>query len=359
MDSQPQPSPPPAPSDAPTTLPFGPFAGRDVAYVAVADPGYLLDLVRERVGSDILRAEAARALAMRARLVPIGEPWPGGAGPVGALMPPEPLASSAPSGAARWASHAGSPHALETRRDAGLVAAARAVARWLAAARPWQVALIAAAAIAVVIVIAGHRPPGATRLDAANSLVEAPRSAIVLPTSFAAAVPDREASRAASGNGGSGSNGPGKNNVGATPALPAAAAGPPPPCGARVPGAIPAESAADYLDTFQAVEFEVVQGKDTGKVTFLNSAIPYAGTFYVAIFPDDYAAFPEPPAIYLAGRCIVVQGTIELYRGAPQIVLRHPDDLRIVGDAVSSASDGRAPPTPSIADQQPTKTRGQ
>lgn len=44
-----------------------------------------------------------------------------------------------------------------------------------------------------------------------------------------------------------------------------------PTCDVRVPGAIPAESAGDHLDTFQAVEFEVVQAKDTGRVTFLNS----------------------------------------------------------------------------------------
>jgi micrococcal nuclease len=104
------------------------------------------------------------------------------------------------------------------------------------------------------------------------------------------------------------------------------------------------------LDTFQAVEFEVVQAKDTGRVTFLNSRIPYAGAFYVAIFPDDYGAFPEPPAVYLAGRCIVVQGTIETYRGAPQIVLRHPDDLRILED----------PPAPMSSDapSAPRRPRG-
>lgn len=107
------------------------------------------------------------------------------------------------------------------------------------------------------------------------------------------------------------------------------------PCGARVAGAIPAESAGDHLDTHQAVEFEVVRAKDTGKVTFLNSHEPFQSHFYAAVFPTDYAAFPAPPAEYFAGKCIVVQGRIELYRGAPQIVVRGAGDVRVV--------DGRRP----------------
>jgi hypothetical protein len=113
-----------------------------------------------------------------------------------------------------------------------------------------------------------------------------------------------------------------------------------PPCGARIPGAIPAESAADFLDTHQAVEFLVVGTKDTGKVTFLNAHEPYQGHFYVAIFPSDYDLYPAPPAQYFKGRCIVVQGRIERYRGAPQIVLRGPEDVRVV-EGVQALDDGR------------------
>ncbi len=105
------------------------------------------------------------------------------------------------------------------------------------------------------------------------------------------------------------------------------------PCGARVAGAIPAELAGDHLDTYQAVEFEVVRAKDTGKVTFLNSHEPFQSHFYAAVFPTDYADFPAPPAEHFAGKCIVVQGRIELYRGAPQIVVRGAEDVRVVAGA--------------------------
>jgi hypothetical protein len=102
------------------------------------------------------------------------------------------------------------------------------------------------------------------------------------------------------------------------------------PCGARLEGAVSAADAVNLVDTYQAVEFRVVRTHDTGRVTFLNSRDPYQGHFYVAVFPADYDRFPEPPAVHFDGRCIVVQGRIELYRGAPQIVLRSPDDVRII-----------------------------
>lgn len=160
-----------------------------------------------------------------------------------------------------------------------------------------------------------------------------PPAAVTAATPDAAAAPDAaaRAARAATGAtlatpapGGA----PGAVAAGRTAA---AAVDPSQPCGARVAGAIPAEAAADHLDTFQAVEFEVVRAKDTGKVTFLNSRDPYQGHFYAAVFPTDYADFPAPPATYLAGKCIVVQGRIERYRGAPQIVVRGAEDVRVVG----------------------------
>jgi micrococcal nuclease len=86
------------------------------------------------------------------------------------------------------------------------------------------------------------------------------------------------------------------------------------------------------VGSFQAVELRVVRTKDTGRVTFLNSHDPYEGHFYVAVFPGDYGEFPGPPVAFFRDRCIVVQGTIELYRGTPQIVLRSAGDVRVLED---------------------------
>ena len=54
----------------PGSLPTGPYAGLPIEDVALIDPDYLIDLVREGVGDATLRAEAARALATRDRLPP-------------------------------------------------------------------------------------------------------------------------------------------------------------------------------------------------------------------------------------------------------------------------------------------------
>jgi hypothetical protein len=101
-------------------------------------------------------------------------------------------------------------------------------------------------------------------------------------------------------------------------------------CGSLVEGTVAAEEALSWIDTYQAVEFRVVGAKDTGKVTFLNSHDPYAGHFYVVVFASDYDRFAESPVHLFEGRCVVVQGTIEMYRGAPQIVLRDPSDVRVL-----------------------------
>jgi DNA/RNA endonuclease YhcR with UshA esterase domain len=50
----------------------------------------------------------------------------------------------------------------------------------------------------------------------------------------------------------------------------------------------------------------------------------------VAIFPTLYDQFPAPPAQHFRGRCVVVQGRVELYRGTPQLVVQTADDIRVV-----------------------------
>lgn len=101
-------------------------------------------------------------------------------------------------------------------------------------------------------------------------------------------------------------------------------------CGSQTPGALNAEAAASHLGEVQTVEFQVVTTNNTGKVVYLNSHDPYQGHFYVAIFPDRWSEFPQPPETYFKGRCVTVRGKIELYRGTPQIVLRAARDIQIV-----------------------------
>jgi hypothetical protein len=310
-------------------LPFGPYAGLGVADVARLDPGHLLALVREGIGDAELRAAAAQVLARH-----------GAAG--GGLTPiPGPSGTRGPSDAHRSAVWRLAPWLL----GAGLgVAALR-----FGEGRSVSETPVPAGDAAATMEGYGAAPAGA---GAAGSTVAAATIAGAAPPA-ATEVPDPGGVDAAGGLPAPTSPpGPGPNTGGdgATSAAVSGAAiadagasgvatappgsyEPDAPCGARASGAVPAADASAHLDRFAAVEFPVMGAKDTGKVTFLNSHAPYQGHFYVAIFPDLYGAFPQPPASLLPGRCVVVQGRVEAYRGVPQIVLRDAADLRDLGPA--------------------------
>ena len=266
-------------------LPFGPYRGRGVDEVAVMDPGYLIEILGEAVGPAELRAEAARALASRGRL----------------SRDLEGVAS----------------HSLPRRRSCF----------WRGPVSGSRPAVLVGAILGLALLI------GLTALPDRIQLADSPGPQGAKERLNITSLPSTAAVTGGDVGGSAGQAEPPQS-------IDASA-----PCGARVPGAIPAASAADFLDTFQAVEFEVLRSKDTGRVTFLNSHDPYEGHFYVAIFPDDYPHFPSPPAQHFRGRCVVVQGSIESYRGTAQIVLRDPEDIRIVeGADDSSVEPGPAAP---------------
>jgi DNA/RNA endonuclease YhcR with UshA esterase domain len=73
----------------------------------------------------------------------------------------------------------------------------------------------------------------------------------------------------------------------------------------------------------------VVGTHNSGRAVFLNFAEDYQGTFSVVIFPDDWQKFPRPPETLFYGRRIRVQGQIEEYQGAPEIVVRDPWQIEV------------------------------
>lgn len=273
----------------PPTLPFGPYQNLTVAEVAILDPAYLAALVRAELGPPELRAAAAKA-----------------------LLEPQPQSLPAVMGAA-----AADPIPAPHRR-----------------ALHWVLGLGVAGAVALGMLDALGGLPGFTPSQAAGAPTVAP------PAAPATSAPTRIGRPHATAAGGSaatssalGTLQPVSRAAAALGQLSTAAApdGAASACAGRVPGAVTAEQAAGLVDTFQAVAFDVVGTKDTGKVTFLNSHQPYQNHFYVAVFPTLYDQFPAPPAQYFKGKCVVVQGQVALYRGTPQMVLQTVDDIRVVG----------------------------
>jgi len=79
-----------------------------------------------------------------------------------------------------------------------------------------------------------------------------------------------------------------------------------------------------------------------GKPTFLDFHDPYEGYFNCVIWQEDkqtgtlirdkfIEAFPPNPETYFLNKQVGVEGTIEIYKGTPEIVLEDPSQIWIVG----------------------------
>jgi DNA/RNA endonuclease YhcR with UshA esterase domain len=88
--------------------------------------------------------------------------------------------------------------------------------------------------------------------------------------------------------------------------------------------------AAAYNGQTIIVEGQVVDTYNSGKVVFLNFAEDFRNTFKVAIFPDAWPLFPTPPEEHYKNKIIQVTGQIQLYQNVPEIIVDHPDQIKIV-----------------------------
>ena len=73
--------------------------------------------------------------------------------------------------------------------------------------------------------------------------------------------------------------------------------------------------------------------KSKGKPTFLDFHDPYEGYFVCIIWEEDRQSFmetfPPNPESYFLDRKVRVEGAIDIYEGAPEIVLRNPSQIWI------------------------------
>ncbi|UCC89271.1 MAG: hypothetical protein JSV81_08165 [Anaerolineales bacterium] len=90
------------------------------------------------------------------------------------------------------------------------------------------------------------------------------------------------------------------------------------------------QEAAAFVGKTATVEGQVVDTYNSGKVVFLNFDEDYRYTFKVVIFPDAWPLFPQPPEEMYRGRLVRVTGQIEMYQGAPEIIVETPDAIEIL-----------------------------
>ena len=70
--------------------------------------------------------------------------------------------------------------------------------------------------------------------------------------------------------------------------------------------------------------------RSRGKPTFLDFEKPHpAEVFKAVIWGSDRGKFQQPPETTYARQQVCVTGRIELYRGAPEIIVRSPSQLAL------------------------------
>lgn len=105
---------------------------------------------------------------------------------------------------------------------------------------------------------------------------------------------------------------------------PAAAAEP------RITAAEAAQHAGEQVKVCGLVAGAKYAERSRGKPTFLDFEKPHpAEVFKVVIWGSDRGKFQQPPETTYARQQVCVTGRIELYRGAPEIIVRSPSQLAL------------------------------
>jgi hypothetical protein len=93
------------------------------------------------------------------------------------------------------------------------------------------------------------------------------------------------------------------------------------------PGTIAAATAADHVGQSVTVEGIVSDVHVAARAIFIDVGAPYPDEdFAGVIFSEDFGAFPNVTA--LEGNAVDISGTIQLYRGRPEIVLTSASQVR-------------------------------
>jgi micrococcal nuclease len=87
--------------------------------------------------------------------------------------------------------------------------------------------------------------------------------------------------------------------------------------------------ADDYYNQYVIIEGTIVDTYNSGKVCFLNFHTDYQ-YFTAVIFACDFPGFPYPPDTYYLGKKVQIIGIIKEYKGSPEIIIKTPDQIRIL-----------------------------
>jgi DNA/RNA endonuclease YhcR with UshA esterase domain len=80
------------------------------------------------------------------------------------------------------------------------------------------------------------------------------------------------------------------------------------------------------------VKGTIVDTYNSGDVCFLHFHSEWQSLFSVVIFACDIPGFPVIPDVYYQGKTVYIIGVIQEYKGSPEIIVKTPDQIRILGE---------------------------
>jgi ribosomal protein L40E/ribosomal protein L35AE/L33A len=89
------------------------------------------------------------------------------------------------------------------------------------------------------------------------------------------------------------------------------------------------EEAKNYVGQTKTVEGRIFKISKTSGNVYLRFHDPYQGYFYGMISSADLKKFPFDPINYYFGKEVRVTGKIELYQGAPRIIISSPSQVEV------------------------------
>ncbi|MBU7045170.1 MAG: thermonuclease family protein [Theionarchaea archaeon] len=87
--------------------------------------------------------------------------------------------------------------------------------------------------------------------------------------------------------------------------------------------------AHNYFNQYVIVEGKIVDTFNSGNVCFLNFDTDYQ-YFTAVIFASDFLGFPFIPEVFYLGKTVQIIGIIKEYKGSPEIIVKTPDQIRIL-----------------------------
>jgi micrococcal nuclease len=89
------------------------------------------------------------------------------------------------------------------------------------------------------------------------------------------------------------------------------------------------KDADKYYNQYVIVEGTIVDTFNSGTVCFLNFDTNYQ-YFTAVIFASDFVGFPFIPEDFYLGKKVYIIGLIKEYRGSPEIIVKTPQQIRIL-----------------------------